>query len=120
MLGFTTFHPTHMAAVLGSPRKLGDRTISNCCWVSLRFTQPTDVGFHPTHMAAVLGSPRKLGDRTISNCCWVSLRFTQPTDVGFHPTYMAGVLGSGRKLGDRTFPKWSRLGGGHETQPHYI
>ncbi|MET0095600.1 hypothetical protein [Limnospira platensis] len=63
---------------------------------------------------------RKLGDRTISNCCWVSLRFTQPTDVGFHPTYMAGVLGSGRKLGDRTFPKWSRLGGGHETQPHYI
>ncbi|BAI94009.1 hypothetical protein NIES39_Q00010 [Arthrospira platensis NIES-39] len=26
-------------------------TISNCCWVSLRFTQPTAVGFHPTYMA---------------------------------------------------------------------
>ncbi|MDF2208502.1 hypothetical protein L1F28_07035 [Arthrospira platensis NCB002] len=94
MLGFTTFHPTHMAAVLGSPRKLGDRTISNCCWVSLRFTQPTWLDgrshFPPSGVGWVeVTKPNP----TISNCCWVSLRFTQPT-------WLHGYMG------DRTFPKW--------------
>ncbi|WP_161783018.1 hypothetical protein [Limnospira platensis] len=50
MLGFTAFHPTYMARVLGSRSRLGggtkpNATISPSCWVSLRFTQPTWLGF---------------------------------------------------------------------------
>ncbi|WP_162531475.1 hypothetical protein [Limnospira platensis] len=48
MLGFTAFHPTYMARVLGSRLGGGTKpnaTISPSCWVSLRFTQPTWLGF---------------------------------------------------------------------------
>ncbi|MFO7030649.1 hypothetical protein B9T07_11615 [Limnospira fusiformis CCALA 023] len=59
-------------------------TISNCCWVSLRFTQPTWLHgrshFPPSGVGWVeVTKPNP----TISQLCWVSLRFTQPTWLRF-------------------------------------
>ncbi|CDM92857.1 MAG: hypothetical protein P5702_21130, partial [Limnospira sp. PMC 1291.21] len=50
MLGFTTFHPTYMAKIINYQLLIiigwvevtkPNATISQLCWVSLRFTQPT-------------------------------------------------------------------------------